>query len=144
MCEWGVDRPALWAQNYAHSWRTGADIAASWDAVLRSIDSVVGLAMHAGPGGWNDPDMLEVRSIAKHFVCDIVPDRACRYQLRLLNSGAGTLSYSRLPTASTSTLLESWPRESSDAMSKVLADFPDYSETKATARMSTTEAFHCA
>ncbi len=33
----------------------------SWESVLRSLDNgAAGLARYAGPGGWNDPDMLEV------------------------------------------------------------------------------------
>lgn len=27
---------------------------------MTNLDSVIGLGMHAGPGRWNDPDMLEV------------------------------------------------------------------------------------
>lgn len=27
---------------------------------MANLDSVIGLGMHAGPGRWNDPDMLEV------------------------------------------------------------------------------------
>lgn len=29
---------------------------------MANLDSVIGLSMHAGPGHWNDPDMLEVSS----------------------------------------------------------------------------------
>jgi hypothetical protein len=29
-------------------------------SVLFCLDTVLGLAQFAGPGGWNDPDMLEV------------------------------------------------------------------------------------
>ncbi|KAK9799718.1 hypothetical protein WJX73_003682 [Symbiochloris irregularis] len=43
-----------------NSWRTTADIAPNWDAMLRCLDNTVGLSRFAGPGHWNDPDMLEV------------------------------------------------------------------------------------
>ena len=61
MCEWGVNEPWKWAAAVGNSWRTDADIAANWDSILRSLDNgAAGLAKYAGPGGWNDPDMLEV------------------------------------------------------------------------------------
>lgn len=47
-----------------NSWRTTADIAASWEWVLRCLDNTVGLARFAGPGHWNDADMLEVGFLA--------------------------------------------------------------------------------
>lgn len=43
-----------------NSWRTDDDINDHWDALLRSLDNTVGLSRFAGPGKWNDPDMLEV------------------------------------------------------------------------------------
>lgn len=43
-----------------NSWRTTADISPSWDSILRCLDNNIGLARFAGPGAWNDPDMLEV------------------------------------------------------------------------------------
>ena len=39
---------------------TPGDISPSWSSILRSADSSIGLSRFAGPGGWNDPDMLEV------------------------------------------------------------------------------------
>lgn len=44
----------------ANMWRIGFDINASWSAVLSCIDLDKKLAAYAGPGHWNDPDMLEV------------------------------------------------------------------------------------
>ncbi|CAF1074246.1 unnamed protein product [Rotaria sordida] len=60
MCEWGVDTPALWAANVGNSWRTTSDIDDSWKSMLNNIDINNEFADKAGPGGWNDPDMLEV------------------------------------------------------------------------------------
>ncbi|CAF3629765.1 unnamed protein product [Rotaria sp. Silwood1] len=60
MCEWGVDTPALWAANVGNSWRTTNDIEDSWNSMLNNIDLNNEFADKAGPGGWNDPDMLEV------------------------------------------------------------------------------------
>lgn len=68
MCEWGDNRPWEWAEQIGHSWRTTGDIACSFEqegageynSVLRIIDLNAPLRRYAGPGHWNDPDMLEV------------------------------------------------------------------------------------
>jgi len=59
-CDWGVQDPWNWASAIANSWRTDNDIADTWDDLLRCLDNNVNLAKYAQPGGWNDPDMLEV------------------------------------------------------------------------------------
>ena len=41
-------------------WRIGFDINASWGSFTGLIDTDRPLAQYAGPGHWNDPDMLEV------------------------------------------------------------------------------------
>lgn len=58
--EYGRSRPWTWAGAYGHLWRTTPDIEDSWRSVMRVVDRQHGLARYAGPGGWNDPDMLEV------------------------------------------------------------------------------------
>lgn len=58
-CEWGEDNPWDWAQTVGNSWRTTGDISDNWRSVLSNFDRN-GPASAAGPGGWNDPDMLEV------------------------------------------------------------------------------------
>jgi alpha-galactosidase len=60
MCEWGRDDPATWAPQVGNSWRTTGDIKDTWDSVLTLIDLNDKWAEVAAPGGWNDPDMLEV------------------------------------------------------------------------------------
>jgi alpha-galactosidase len=78
LCEWGRSKPWEWAQNVGHLWRTTGDIldcydckqqwAQGWKVILDQQYSLVqpadngeqGLAKFAGPGHWNDPDMLEV------------------------------------------------------------------------------------
>jgi len=60
MCEWGVLDPWNWAKPVGNSWRTTNDIGDSWDSFIRVLDNNIGLAYAAAPGGWNDPDMLEV------------------------------------------------------------------------------------
>jgi alpha-galactosidase len=60
MCEWGRNQPWTWARGVAHLWRTTGDISDRWSSFVRLLDQQVGLEKYAGPGGWNDPDMLEV------------------------------------------------------------------------------------
>ncbi|XP_031371839.1 alpha-galactosidase 3 isoform X2 [Punica granatum] len=60
ICEWGVEDPALWARDVGNSWRTTDDINDSWVSMTRIADLNDKWADYAGPGGWNDPDMLEV------------------------------------------------------------------------------------
>jgi len=60
MCEWGVDNPATWAPAVGNSWRTTGDISDNWDSMIQRADWNNLWAEYAGPGGWNDPDMLEV------------------------------------------------------------------------------------
>ena len=69
LCEWGSTKPWLWARDVGHLWRTTGDITDKWDAqvkpddglgVVQILDLEAGLESYAGPGHWNDPDMLEV------------------------------------------------------------------------------------
>ncbi|HEY4232045.1 MAG TPA: glycoside hydrolase family 27 protein [Lacipirellulaceae bacterium] len=69
MCEWGTSKPWTWAADVGHLWRTTGDIAPIWDGtpqkqwenpVMKLLHQNIGLETYAGPGHWNDPDMLEV------------------------------------------------------------------------------------
>jgi alpha-galactosidase len=68
ICEWGTNKPWLWATGIGHLWRTTGDIQDCWDCRrdwggmgwVHILDLQVGLESYAGPGHWNDPDMLEV------------------------------------------------------------------------------------
>jgi alpha-galactosidase len=48
----------------ANMWRIGFDINASWSSMIGLVDQNAPLSMYAGPGHWNDPDMLEVGKLA--------------------------------------------------------------------------------
>lgn len=61
--EYGRSRPWEWAPTVANLWRTTGDIEPSWRSVMRIVDRQHGLAGFAGPGAWNDPDMLEVGNV---------------------------------------------------------------------------------
>ncbi|CAN1275266.1 unnamed protein product [Linum perenne] len=60
LCEWGREDPATWAGSIGNSWRTTGDISDNWDSMTTCADQNDQWALNAGPGGWNDPDMLEV------------------------------------------------------------------------------------
>ncbi|MEU4496575.1 NPCBM/NEW2 domain-containing protein [Streptomyces sp. NPDC023998] len=60
ICEWGENQPWNWAAEYGNSWRTTGDISDSWSSMIGIAHQNQSLAPYAGPGAWNDPDMLEV------------------------------------------------------------------------------------
>jgi alpha-galactosidase len=74
ICEWGTHLPWLWgAEVGGNLWRTTGDISDKWQSKKKwpdgtccelgmadIVDLQVGLYSFAGPGHWNDPDMLEV------------------------------------------------------------------------------------
>jgi len=68
ICEWGSTQPWLWAPGVGHLWRTTGDIQDCWDCsrpwggmgLIHILDLQSKLYKYAGPGHWNDPDMLEV------------------------------------------------------------------------------------
>lgn len=78
ICEWGHSKPWEWAAEVGHLWRTTGDIMACYDCVQRwehgwkvildlqysqvqpADGQGNGIGKYAGPGHWNDPDMLEV------------------------------------------------------------------------------------
>ncbi len=61
LCQYGWDAVWEWGpQVGANLWRTTGDIQPNWDRVYAILEQQAGLAKYAGPGYWNDPDMLEV------------------------------------------------------------------------------------
>ena len=60
ICEWGSNHPWEWAAGIGHLWRTTGDIEDTWASMLANLDASSSHQAVAGPGGWNDPDMLEV------------------------------------------------------------------------------------
>jgi alpha-galactosidase len=81
LCEWGGRNPWLWArQAGGNAWRVTGDVVDSWTDVWtpeynwwglgidRAIDIAVNLAPYAGPGGWNDMDMLVIGVAGKGHI----------------------------------------------------------------------------
>ncbi len=65
VCSWGNELPWEWAPGVAQMWRTDFDVSlernrAFWDRIVNNFESNARHAVFNAPGGWNDPDMLEV------------------------------------------------------------------------------------
>src|SRR5206468_3911064 len=71
LCEWGSNKPWEWASSVGQLWRTTGDIGNVFDnvkkidnwaalGVMTIADKQTEIRKYAGPGHWNDPDMLEV------------------------------------------------------------------------------------
>jgi alpha-galactosidase len=61
LCQYGMDDVWKWGPSVGGNlWRTTGDINDTWDRMSEIGFGQLGLAQYAGPGHWNDPDMLEV------------------------------------------------------------------------------------
>jgi alpha-galactosidase len=60
ICNWGVKAPWSWGPKTGNLWRTTGDISDDYDRMSVIGFGQNGLEKFAGPGHWNDPDMLEV------------------------------------------------------------------------------------
>jgi alpha-galactosidase len=61
LCEYGFDAPWKWGPSVGGNlWRTTTDVQDNYASVENNGFVEAGLAKYAGPGHWNDPDMLEI------------------------------------------------------------------------------------
>ncbi len=60
ICAWGMANVRTWGKDVGNLWRTSADITPSWTSMLHNFDSAAKRALYAGPGHWNDPDILHI------------------------------------------------------------------------------------
>jgi len=61
LCEYGMGDVEKWGDKVGGNvWRTTGDIRDEWDSMMANIEKQVKTAPYAGPGHWNDPDMLEI------------------------------------------------------------------------------------
>ncbi|WP_133495728.1 NPCBM/NEW2 domain-containing protein [Stakelama pacifica] len=60
ICLWGSADVRAWAKDMGNISRTSEDISPNWSRMLHNFDSAVRRPLYAGPGSWNDPDMLFV------------------------------------------------------------------------------------
>lgn len=61
LCEYGRGDVQTWGKDVGGNlWRTTGDIRDSWTSMMANVEKQVPTAPYAGPGHWNDPDMLEI------------------------------------------------------------------------------------
>ena len=61
LCEYGWGDVQKWGPAVGGNlWRTTGDIRDSWESMMANVEKQVPTAPYAGPGHWNDPDMLEI------------------------------------------------------------------------------------
>ncbi|MBV8500268.1 MAG: glycoside hydrolase family 27 protein [Paucibacter sp.] len=61
LCQYGYDSVWHWGASVGgNAWRTTGDITDTYDRMAEIGFGQAGLSKYAGPGHWNDPDMLEV------------------------------------------------------------------------------------
>jgi alpha-galactosidase len=61
LCEYGLGAVQKWGADVGGNlWRTTGDINDSWASMIGNVELQVPTAPNAGPGHWNDPDMLEI------------------------------------------------------------------------------------
>lgn len=61
LCEYGSGNVERWgAKVGGNLWRTTGDISDTWTSMTANIQKQIPTAPYAGPGHWNDPDMLEI------------------------------------------------------------------------------------
>jgi len=61
LCEYGREHVEQWGADVGGNlWRTTDDVRDSWDSMIANLHHQAQSAPFAGPGHWNDPDMLEI------------------------------------------------------------------------------------
>lgn len=60
MCNWGADAVYTWGLKTGNNWRHLFDVTDSWSSIANIAAANSGLVAYAGPGGFNDSDMLEI------------------------------------------------------------------------------------
>ena len=61
LCEYGLGHVEQWGPDVGGNlWRTTDDIRDEWTSMMGNAHLQIATAPYAGPGHWNDPDMLEV------------------------------------------------------------------------------------
>lgn len=60
----GFRFPWRWAGRHGNLWRIADDANGTWAGIMSSLDADAPLWPYAGPGRWNDPDILQVGSPA--------------------------------------------------------------------------------
>ena len=131
-CEWGGRQPWLWAEGLgATTWRTTLDIFDTFTWLYFGVRGIarknLTLADHAGPGAWNDPDMLLVGNRGRGNVTSrlpVGPKGTLKLPLRGLND-AQALSHMTLWVMMAAPLLASHDLASGSALDNAILTNPD-------------------
>ena len=62
LCNWGRDNVWTWGDTMGNSWRMSVDNWGGWADVVRIASAAAPIAQYAGPGGFNDLDMMVSRT----------------------------------------------------------------------------------
>jgi alpha-galactosidase len=76
MCQYGMGDVWKWGASVGgNCWRTTGDIRDVWSSISKNGFTSVGHERYAGPGHWNDPDMLVIGNLGWGNVrpCDLTP-----------------------------------------------------------------------
>lgn len=57
--EYGAQQPWMWGRAVANMWRTTNDLTPDWSSITSTVEQQAEVTT-GSPGGWNDPDMLQV------------------------------------------------------------------------------------
>ena len=132
VCEWGRRQPWTWAAGLGASyWRTTLDIFDTFSWLFFGVRGIaranLRLADHAGPGAWNDPDMLLVGNRGRGGVTSrlpIGPDGRLKLPLRGLDD-AQAMSHMTLWAMMAAPLLASHDLSASSALDTALLTNPE-------------------
>ena len=91
LCDWGMADVRSWGKDVGSSWRTSSDITPNWSSMLHNYDSVAKRALYAGPGYWNDPDILYIGQ--GDFDADHLTEARSHFSLWTMMSAPLLISY---------------------------------------------------
>ncbi len=91
LCDWGMADVRSWGKAVGSSWRTSSDITPNWSSMLHNYDSVAKRALYAGPGHWNDPDILFIGQ--GEFDADHLTEARSHFTLWAMMSAPLLISY---------------------------------------------------
>jgi alpha-galactosidase len=91
ICDWGMANVRAWGKDVGSSWRTSSDITPNWSSMLHNYDSAAARALYAGPGHWNDPDILFIG--AGDFDADHLTEARTHFSLWAMMSAPLLISY---------------------------------------------------
>ncbi|MDV6330828.1 NPCBM/NEW2 domain-containing protein [Asticcacaulis sp. 201] len=104
ICDWGMADVRSWGKDVGSMWRASSDITPNWSSMLHNYDAVTKRALYAGPGHWNDPDILYIGQ--GEFDADHLTEARTHFSLWAMMSAPLLISYDL--RAAPSSLLSIW------------------------------------